>query len=231
MLRDALSDSAALSLRSAYVEAIIHAGGTPLLMPLTADMDAIHDLYGRLDGILLSGGGDIDLGLYEAEPSPHVRHVLPVRDRIEAQLIKWAIRDDRPLLAICRGIQMLNVAMGGTLIQDIGSEIQGALWHARFQTEWYYTPAHNISVTPGSRLDAALATPDRTLAVNSLHHQAVGRVAAGLEVVATASDGIIEGLELPHHRFMVGVQWHPETLESSLPSMRHLFASFVQAAN
>ncbi len=201
------------------------------MIPFPLEMPTLRRIYERLDGIVLSGGGDVDPARYSAESvSPYTEGIDSGRDEAEIQLVRWAVEDDRPLLAICRGIQVLNVALGGTLIQDIREEVIHSLRHEAPTDKWFVIPTHMVTVAPDSRLGMALGLADHRLAVNSLHHQAVGTIAPGLQVVAHADDGIIEGLELPEKRFVIGVQWHPEALVDEHPPMHRLFEALVRAA-
>jgi len=212
-----------------YSEAISLAGGVPVLIPYTPSEQPLRALFERLDGIILSGGGDVDPAAYHAERRPQTDNVDTGRDKAEFLLARWAVDEDKPLLAICRGIQVLNVALGGALIQDIPSEAPGALEHAQKPPD-FARIMHTVSVTPGTALSRALNTTDEELPVNSLHHQAIGLAAAGLCVAARAPDGVIEGAEIPGRRFTIGVQWHPEALVKTHTPMRHLFQALVRAA-
>lgn len=212
-----------------YVEALIGAGALPVIIPLGLAEDDRRALAARLDGLLLPGGGDIDPALYGEDPHPKLADdVDPLRDALEIALIRDAADTGLPLLAVCRGVQVLNVALGGTLIQDIPSQVPGALRHSFSLRE---APrenlAHDVQISEGSRLAEILGTP--IARVNSRHHQAARDVAPGLEVVARAPDGVIEGIELPGHPYFIGVQWHPENLQA-IPEMKQLFVTFVQAA-
>lgn len=225
------SDSKALGLRPTYTHAVTTAGGAPILIPLEADRDVQRTIFERLDGIILSGGGDLSPESYHAdEVSPYTALVDPVRDSIEFQLVRWANDDDKPLLAICRGHQVLNVALGGTLIQDLRTTLGGTLRHDAPNDSWFYRISHEVTVEPGSALQAALGITDERLAVNSLHHQGIDQLAPDLIPVAHAEDGVIEGITLPGRRFILGVQWHPEALVDDHPPMKNLFVSLVNAA-
>lgn len=199
------------------------------MIPLYVDQETLRHIYEQLDGLVISGGGDIDPTRYGQSPSPYVQGIEPNRDEIEAQLVRWAVEDDKPLLAICRGIQVMNVALGGSLIQDIPSDVKGALRHDANTDVLYKLRTHEVMVTPGSLLHTTLGINGERLAVNSLHHQAIGDLAPGLEVVARADDGIIEGVEMRDRRFALGVQWHPETLVDECPSMKRLFTGLAHA--
>jgi putative glutamine amidotransferase len=220
-----------LGLRLAYVEAVRRAGGLPVLLPLGLAEDELRDLYDRLDGLLLPGGGDIHPAAYGLAPIPDLHQVDEDRDRVELALARWAAAEDKPLLGICRGIQTFNVALGGTLYRDIATEHPGRAKHDYFPGYPYDHPAHSVSIAEGSLLARALYGPDGRpqVAVNSLHHQAARDVAPSLVPTAFAPDGVIEAVELPGHRFALGVQWHPEWLPDRA-EMRSLFAAFVAAA-
>jgi putative glutamine amidotransferase len=198
-----------------------------LLPPLQGDQ-LLRSIYDRLDGILLSGGEDVAPDRYGEAVHDKCGHIDPERDVAELALTRWAIRDRKPLLAICRGIQVLNVAMGGSLYQDIEAQVPGALRHPWYPDHPRDLRAHPVSVTPGSRLAHILG--DGTVPVNSLHHQAIKAVAPGLVVVARAPDQIVEAVEYPEHPFAVGVQWHPEELAPTDPGARRLFGALVSNA-
>jgi len=221
-------------LRPAYTQVIKMAGGAPVIIPSNLGQRQARAIFDRLDGLLLSGGVDVDPALYGENRTEYTKHIDSDRDQIEAWLIRWACDEERPMLAICRGIQTLNVALGGSLYQDVLTEMPDALRHAYYdpQENWPrdYLP-HTVQVTPHSRLAAALGlTKAEPLRVNSLHHQGIKSVADGLMPTAYAPDGLIEALELPDHRFALGVQWHPEELATNDPLMLRLFEAFVEAA-
>lgn len=211
-----------------YVEALLGAGALPVVIPLGLSDEDRKALVARLDGVVLPGGGDIDPAVYGQEPHPALSDVDPLRDSLELSLARDAAQSDLPLLAVCRGIQVLNVALGGTLVQDIPSQVPDALKHSfRLVDAPREHLAHAVKVSEGSRLAAILGTP--ITSVNSRHHQSIDKVAPGLEVVAHAPDGVIEGVELPAHPFLIGVQWHPENLQA-IPEMKRLFVRFVEEA-
>jgi putative glutamine amidotransferase len=210
-----------------YVESIRRAGAEAVELTLADPPDAV---VGRVDGVLLTGGGDIDPALYGAPAHLNFIAAEPGRDTFEIALVRAALAADLPVLAICRGMQVLNVAFGGDLVQDIPTEVNGALHHD--VREPRYALAHEVWVTASSRL-AALMKDDledgESCQVNSRHHQAVRHVGDGLEVVATAPDGVIEAVERPTARFCLGVQWHPENFWRT-GEFRPLFEGFVEAA-
>ncbi len=212
-----------------YTAALAAAGAAPVAIPLNVDEDALVALFDRLDGLCLAGGGDIDPARYGEEAQPGLREVDPARDAVELWLARQALDRDLPLLAICRGIQLLNVAAGGTLYQDVPSQRPGSVRHDNKLAESpWERPVHAVQVAAESRLASHLAACD--LRTNSFHHQAVRQVGAGLEPVAWAEDGLVEAVEVPGRRFACGVQWHPEAMTRVDASARRLFEAFVQAA-
>jgi len=215
-------------LNDAYVRAVQQAGGIPVLLPPSLDEHAVDALWDRLDGLLLTGGGDIAPQRFGEAPHPTVADVSEARDRVEIALTERAVAAGRPLLAICRGIQVLNVALGGSLVQDVSSEIGTTIAHG--QKAPRHVPTHPVKVMgEGTRLAATLGGLE--VEVNSMHHQAIKRLGRGLREVAWAPDGVIEGVEMDGGRSLVlGVQWHPEELVGRDPAARNLFAALVAAA-
>lgn len=217
-------------LMPAYVDAVRAAGGLPVLIPLGLEEDEVRSLLARVDGLLLPGGGDVGPTHYGGnDRDPTVRDIDDLRDRAEFLLIEHALEQVKPLLAICRGLQIFNVALGGSLWEDVRSHMPGAMAHDYFGQNGRDFLAHDVTITPGSLLARALESERSP--VNSLHHQGIRRLAPGLRAVATAPDGLVEAAEVPDHPFALGVQWHPENLIGSVPPMRGLFRLFVQAAN
>jgi putative glutamine amidotransferase len=201
---------------SAYVRAVERAGGRALLVP--PEEEALDDTLDVLDGLILSGGSDLDPALYGAEPHPETSGVIPERDRAELALLKAALSRDMPVLAICRGSQMLNVAMGGNIVQHL-PDVVGDDKHKRYTGVF---SDHDVEVLPGTRLAGIVG--DRT-PVKSHHHQGFDRLGDGLRESARAEDGTVEALEDPERRFALGVLWHPEEGEDAA-----LFGALVDEA-
>lgn len=208
------------------VKGVERAGGLPVLVPLGLSDDALHGLAQRLDGLLLSGGGDVAPERYGAtDQHPKLGGVSAERDRTELLLANWAVADEQPLFGICRGAQLLNVSLGGTLYQDI-SEHPGAIHHTYGDDDFARRP-HAVQVGEETRLARILGRP--ILDVNSLHHQGIRAIAPGLRVAAQAPDGLVEAIERPGDHFALAVQWHPECL-LDLPEHQALFDALVTAA-
>jgi putative glutamine amidotransferase len=220
-----------------YVRAVVDLGAVPVLLPLMhEDLDTLRATYERLDGILIPGGVDMDPASYGEEILPETGRLDPPRDCVELQLVKWAWEDGMPVLGLCRGAQVINVARGGTLWQDIPTQWQNpsggeTLMHDCYPTKGFARThhAHEVELAAATRLHAAMPRP--SVPVNSMHHQSVKRLGEGLVVSAVAPDGVIEAVESTEGaRFMVGVQWHPEVFEVHDPYTRHLFRDFMGAA-
>ena len=214
-------------LAHSYVNAIQAAGGIPVLLPTELWTDELKGLRQRLDGILLSGGGDIDPKQFGGVHTRRLTEVYAARDVLEFKLVHLSVETDWPLLGICRGMQVINTALGGTLYTDIPTEYETDIEHdtAMYDSSRDFL-AHEVRIIEGTRLSNIIAQP--AIQVNSFHHQAVLALAGKLKANAFAGDGLIEGVELPEHRFLVGVQWHPECLPE-IPEQRKLFKAFIQA--
>jgi len=212
-----------------YSDAIVHAGGTPCLLPLTT-VAAARDLYDRLDGLLFAGGNDIDPACYGATPHPKLGEISPRRDAFELQLIRWALADGKPILAICRGMQLLNVAKGGTLYQDLASELPDSLDHQQSNLADRLDQVDQVlDIDSSSRLADILQSS--SINANTYHHQAVKDLGGSLKATAWTSDDVVEALELPNSNFVIGVQCHPESIEHSTETRwQKLFNAFVAAS-
>lgn len=213
-----------------YVEGILAVGGAPLQIPNGLDEDALRAVFKHVDGLLLSGGGDVDPVFYGETPGDHVYGIDRERDELEIKLVRWALADQKPIFAICRGFQVMNVALGGTLYQDILSDVPGSMQHDYFQSKGYARdyPAHPVQLVPDSVIAQLLGGDHFT--VNSLHHQGLKAVAPDLASVGHADDGLVEAVEISGHVCAFGVQWHPEALAPKDPIMRRLFGRLVDAA-
>ena len=212
-----------------YLESVRRAGGEPIEVVVGSE-DPEH-LLGRVDGLMLTGGGDVDPALYGETPHGTFEAAETGRDAFEIALARAAVKSGIPFLAICRGMQVLNVAMGGTLVQDIPSEVTGALEHSVPQPRFHI--AHEVWVSKGSRLATLLADhmeDGETCHVNSRHHQSVKEVAKGFDITATSPDGVVEAMEKPDAAFCVAVQWHPENFWRT-GEFRELFEGLVQASS
>jgi putative glutamine amidotransferase len=216
------------ALARTYVRAVVSGGGAPVILPPYLEPALLRAAFNGIDGLILSGGGDIHPSSFGQEDGGLLWRVDQKRDQMELSLGRWALAEDLPVLAICRGIQALNVAGGGTLIQDIPTQVPNALSHSCVAGRPLPKIAHTVTVEADTRL-AALIGAGR-VGVNSAHHQAVAAVGDDFLVAARAPDGVIEGLEAPDHRFCIGVQWHPEVMIECAPPMRRLFEGLVEAA-
>jgi putative glutamine amidotransferase len=212
-------------LSRAYSDAVIQAGGVPLLIPYTTSDSVIKEMSRVLDGLLLSGGGDIDPTLFDEEPLPGLGRIDPDRDEMEIALIEQFISQDKPILGICRGCQILNVALGGGMFQDLPSQKSDLLQHA--QQAPRYHASHTIHIEEGTLLHQIYCKS--VAKVNSFHHQAVREVLAPLRVSAVSRDGVVEAFESEQHRFVLAVQWHPEEMVHIDSDAANLFSAFVEA--
>lgn len=217
-----------VTVSEAYIKAVVSAGGIPLVIPAGIPSDDLPGLFARLDGILFTGGGDIHPRRFNGESHPRVYGVEEQRDDLEIRLAQMAAEAGKPFLGICRGIQVINVALGGSLYTDIGDQKPGALRHDYFPNIPREHLAHAVAVEAGSRLAQALG--GEQFEVNSLHHQGLQSIAPAMQVTATSPDGLVEAVELPDHPFAVGVQWHPEWLQAYQPQ-RQLFQALIRAAS
>ncbi len=216
-----------------YVRALVNAGGAPILVPLIAgDEDALRAVYQRLDGVLFPGGVDIDPERYSAERSGKLDRLDADRDATELLLAEWALADRKPVLGLCRGFQLLNVAAGGTLWPDLAHDRPEMQKHDYFPSQGFGRShlAHAVDVQHGTRLSDALGHRDSVL-VNSMHHQGIRELGDQLVPAAFAADGLVEALERRGDAFAVGVQWHPEMFASGEPGVGKLFEDFVAAAS
>ena len=213
---------------ASYLRAVLTAGGIPLIIPPGLSHEQLQETLDRLDGLVLIGGGDVDPALFRGRQHPRVYGIDPERDDLDLSLARLAAASRIPFLGICRGIQVMNVALGGTLFTDIADQKEQALRH-----DWYPDIprnhlAHGVSVDPHSRLGQILGGSQ--FEVNSLHHQGLEDIAPVLRVTAHSPDGLVEAVELPDHPFGIGVQWHPEWLQEHAPQ-RAIFSALIAAAS
>jgi putative glutamine amidotransferase len=214
-------------LKRAYVDAVLASGGAPLVLPYTGDAAVLTAYLDGIDGLLVTGGAfDVPPELFGEAPREGLGALKPERSHFELALLRGALERDLPVLGICGGMQLLNVAYGGTLYQDLERERPDATGHQ--QTIDRREPAHDVVVQPGTVLARTVGVA--RLQVNSTHHQAVSRVGTGLVASGASPDGLVEAIEDPARRFIVGVQWHPELLFQSVPPNAGLYRALVSAA-
>jgi putative glutamine amidotransferase len=215
-----------IMLMQSYVNAVIQAGGIPVLIPSSITDEGWDSVYSRLDAILFSGGGDISLEHFPGEPHPRIDDVDLLRDSLELKFVTAAAKDGKPFLGICRGCQVVNVALGGTLYTHIHDQIPNALDHD-YPGNRRTILVHEVKIEEGTRIAEIYGEP--IIKVNSLHHQGLKDIAPSLRVAGHSPDGLVEAIELPDHPFGLAVQWHPEWLTDQ-ESTRNLFRKFVEAA-
>lgn len=210
-----------------YVDAVRSVGGLPLLIPLQYPTGEIERLTRLFDGILMIGGNDVDPKRYNGVPDPSVSAPNPERDALEIAIVRLAAEQDLPLFGICRGEQVMNIAMGGTLYTDLPSQFPTVLRHQQSDDTPVSKLTQRVRIDPASRLYAIVGA--ETIWTNTFHHQAVQRLGNGFRVAAAATDGVVEAIEIPERSFFIGVQWHPEGLQDHAEEAR-LFKAFVAAA-
>lgn len=212
-----------------YSEAIVAAGGIPILIPIMPEAQ-LKSLYGRLDGIVFAGGNDLNPSLYGEEKDPLTVDVSDVRDKQETILMTWTLADNKPMFAICRGFQLFNVVLGGSLYQDIAKSLPESSNHELSSHQQDYTfIAHRLKLAPTSKF--ALISHSLQMDANTHHHQGIKQIAPELRAVAWAEDGIVEALEHPTKSFAIGVQCHPESLYKSDDRWATVFKAFVKASS
>jgi len=220
------SHSVIESLSNDYVESVIKAGGVPVILPILSDEESIRRQIEILDGVLLSGGVDINPLVYNEEPSPKLGYIFPDKDTFDLLIVKIAYELKKPILAICRGHQILNIAFGGTLYQDL-SDMEGSYIKHQQQTK-DGAASHTIDIIDGSILHNILGS---SIITNSFHHQAIKDLAPGFKVSAYSKDNVIEAIEKCNENFVIGVQFHPEIMATyNDDNMLKLFQSFIVAS-
>ena len=208
-----------------YHDSVLAAGGLPMILPFVRDEDQFGQLADMCDGFLFTGGPDIDPSYYGEEIRSETVYLCKKRDVLETGILKHIIEKDKPVFAICRGIQIINVALGGTLYQDLPEFRPSGTDH--WQKEAAHVPTHTVNIVPGSPLADCLGKD--SVRVNTFHHQGVKAVAPGLEVMARAEDGLVESFRRPQSRFFWAVQWHPEMMFEHDDDSLRLFRAFVDA--
>ena len=209
-----------------YIHAVEHAGGVPVLIPMLNDVSLLEALLVRLDGLLFSGGVDINPCFYHEEAHPHLGEVDHKLDELEMFLVQWALRERMPILGVCRGMQLLNVALGGSLYQDLNTQYPEGMEHCRRELP-RNTLIHSIHIEEGSQMEKVLGTNE--IWINSLHHQAVKDLGQGVHISGRAEDGVAELLEVAGYSFVMAIQGHPEELYTSETACEKLFVAFVEA--
>lgn len=222
-----LDESPFVAVGQNYIRAIVQAGGLPFLIPSMLNEEDFNDIYSRLDGILFSGGGDVSLEYFSGADHPRIGTADDERDFTEISLLGAAANDGKPLLGICRGAQVMNIALGGTLYTHIPDQLPNAIDH-HYPGHLRKTLVHPVHVDEASK--AAEIFGETLLQVNSLHHQGVKDLAPRIKAVGYAPDNLPEVVEIADHPFAIGVQWHPEWLTDQ-PAMQRLFKAFVSAAS
>lgn len=208
-----------------YMTGIMEAGGIPVMLPLSDDRQILDQLISECDGLLLTGGHDVSPSLYKESPLKECGVCCEKRDTMESILFSMALKLDKPVLGICRGIQFINAALGGNLYQDLPTQHPSDLEH--HQTPPYHIPAHNVTILTESPLYDLLGTKE--LAVNSYHHQAIKTLSPQLTAMAYAPDGLVEAIYMKDKKFVWALQWHPEFSYKSDPASRKIFEKFVSA--
>ena len=210
-----------------YLDAVARTGAVPVLLPLIEDEESQFALLSRIDGLLLSGGPDIDPKLYGEEIIPQCGEISALRDAVEIGLFLKAMDIDLPVLGICRGIQVMNVALGGTLYQDIETQLEGAVKHPCYDTP--RDKVHEVTVIENSLIHRIAGL--KRFSVNSRHHQGVKRLGHGLVATAYSKDGLIEAVDYPQAKFVTAIQWHPESLSDRFPEAQGIFNAFAEACD
>ncbi len=217
-----------IRLRRAYAQSLISSGAIPLYIPVNLPIDSVEDLLSRLDGVILSGGGDIDISRFNGEEHEKAQEPDLERDAMEIEIFEQLMKIGMPFLGICRGLQVINVAQGGTLYTHVKDQLENSLEHTFYPDHPTDYLAHEVDIKPDSRL--AKIVGETNLQVNSLHHQGIKYLGKGLEPVAWSPDGLVEGFVVEGHPFGLGVQWHPECLPDAAHAQA-LFSAFLKAVS
>ncbi len=223
------ADTTTVGVTDSYIKAVRKAGGIPIMLPMIMDKDEMTAVLDIANGILIPGGGDISPERYGGTHHDKIYGINLERDEFEINLVQYAMQRQKPTFAICRGLQVMNVALGGTLWEDVQDLMPEGMKHAYFGEQPRNYVAHTVDVAPDSCL--AYYLQSTTASVNSLHHQGLKELAAEVKATAVSPDGLIEAIEVPGHPFAMGVQWHPENLVDDDPAMLRLFEGLIQASS
>ena len=218
-----INDEGMLSLDRAYIQAITRVGGVPIILPYAEDLEPLYQMIDCVDGVLLTGGGDVAPSYYGEIPHEKTQKPCELRDKLDFACFDYAFKKKKPILAICRGMQLANVALGGTLYQDLPSQFESSLSHK--QSEGKFEPSHFVFVKEGTPL-VKIARKE-IMEANSFHHQAIKDLAEGFAVTCEAEDGLIEGVYWTGDQYFRGYQWHPERLSAKFVSNENVFAEFI----
>lgn len=220
-----------IKVEKVYFEAIEQAGGIPILLPLHNKGSELKDLISRLDGVVFTGGPDVNPMYFNEEPLPECGVIILERDKMEIELVSMVIEKKLPVLGICRGIQLLNIALGGDIYQDLAVQYQQnkEVRIAHYQKSDRATKTHKVAIEFGTLLSRIIGKDE--IWVNSFHHQSVRRLADGLTVAAKSSDGLVEAFTMENYPFFLGIQWHPEDLFLSDQNAQRIFNEFIIAAS
>ncbi|MFW6022733.1 MAG: gamma-glutamyl-gamma-aminobutyrate hydrolase family protein [Halanaerobiaceae bacterium] len=210
-------------LNACYAEAIIAAGGLPVILPVSSNKIVIEEYVNKIDGLLLTGGSDIDPLIYGENPLPGIRGIDPLRDGFEIDLVRYARKKKLPILGVCKGCQVLNISFGGTLYQDIASQLDNVLKHNQEAPRWYAT--HRVNIRKDTVLHEIIGKT--TIKVNSIHHQSIKNISPSFNISAEADDNIIEAIEYKTDDFIMGIQWHPETMWKNSDDNYRIFQYFI----
>lgn len=208
-----------------FFNAVREAGGVPVLLPLFSEVSDVEEILDRFDGFLYPGGPDINPLLFGEETMPECGNIIPERDRIELELMPAILKSGKPVFGVCRGIQSMNVALGGSLIQDIPAQVKSSVKIGHYQKAGNAVLTHSVRVEKNTLLYDIVKKD--TLTVNTFHHQSCKDLGRGVVLNASAPDGVIEAIALENHKFFLGVQWHPEHLYAVSEDMAKIWNAFV----
>lgn len=224
------TDNNDISIRPTYIGALKAVDAIPVVLPLNAFTEDLEQLADTLDGFIFTGGPDVHPFYFGEDTLDGCGNVSPARDTMELMLLPLVMKAQKPILGVCRGLQLINICLGGTIYQDIKSQLREKDLVAHNQPFQYHTPSHTVSIAPGTKLSNLVHMPDGgNLKVNSMHHQAIKNVAPGLTATAYSKDGLIEAVEKSDYPFLVAVQWHPEYLWENDSVSLDIFQSFANA--